>query len=691
MKTDSELLQEYVGGSDDAFDELVRRYMDPVYRVCFRILREPASAEDAAQATFIVLMRRARKLPRRVVLSGWLLKTAAFVARDAVKLRYRRVKYERSMTPPPATATQAETELLQQELSQYLDAALEALPSVQRDCIVLRFLCGRTEESVADELGCPRSTVSTRIATGLTKLRERLSLSGVTVPAVALVAYLGIEARSKAPDILAAFVSSIAKGRTVPSDGVLLLSRGTLARYEAQGRLPWKIASAAAAIMLLGLCGSILWRSPAAGPPTKAPQKIASRVPSHSEPAPVVEESIVDEPLVSALPVKAPSEAAAAAAQVAAPEPNLREPERIDLTRLAANTWVELRPKLLMEVARPGEQGRWSRTINKLVYDAASKRVLFYDRWATDSNGGALHYANCLFSFDPASNEVRALKLDHWTVENNRVKPMAENGREPTPCSRQLFHGFAWVPSMTSVYLCNGANASAEMDGKLRGHDVCENTWRFDLAAHSWQQVTSKQHPKNFPLGASLEYCAVNESLVYCNSGSLWLMTLADGQWRELGSKVPTGGAGQTLAYDPVRKRMMIVGGSRVDMSAPLTRKNEDDPGFRRLYAFDPVTEAVRELADSPTPLYMAHLAYDSKRDRFVTANFMTTGRAPSGVFSYDPRTDTWSEVHATNTLPKTNWFGWVRMCYDSERDCFIALIPGHGNEMRFYAFRCVP
>ncbi len=90
---------------------------------------------------------------------------------------------------------------------------------------------------------------------------------------------------------------------------------------------------------------------------------------------------------------------------------------------LPPNTWVAIKPGTVQPAAEE-EKGGW----NKLVYDAAGQRVLFYNRWRDEKHGGATIYGNCLFSFEPASARLTPLKIDHW------VKKPRPGGWLPVGC-----------------------------------------------------------------------------------------------------------------------------------------------------------------------------------------------------------------------------------------------------------------
>jgi hypothetical protein len=361
-----------------------------------------------------------------------------------------------------------------------------------------------------------------------------------------------------------------------------------------------------------------------------------------------------------------------------------------DLDKLPPNTWVELPYTTEQPSDHPDEKGQW-RPVgwNKLVYDPDRKRVLFYDRWVDKKHGGLTIYGNCLFAFDPATARVAPIRIDNWvkvTTEKGGYRTVAlpENEKEPTPCSRHVYHGFEYVADRQAVFISNGANQGAmQKDGKVVGHDLCTDTWRLDLKTKQWTRIDAPGAPPN-RLDDAMAYCPDTKSLLYTGQGcQLWILDLDKAQWRKARESPPQHGSmGRTIFHDPSHKRMLIVGGGPLD---GWTRGNALE--FRELYAFDPRTESVTRLADAPTALYASHLAYDSKRQFFVAVAVFNKQEQPSGLFCYDPGKDAWHEIKPANPIPPHNgWFGWMKMCYDSHHDCFIGMI---GDKL--YAFRYEP
>jgi hypothetical protein len=355
--------------------------------------------------------------------------------------------------------------------------------------------------------------------------------------------------------------------------------------------------------------------------------------------------------------------------------------EKIDLSR-PANTWVPIKP-VIVQPTYAEEKGQWINAgWNKLVYDPDGKRVLFYDRWYDKKHGGTTIYGNCLFSFDPADTKLTPLKIDNWAKlpvagGGYRTVPLPANDQILTPCSRHVYHGFEYVPDLRSVFICNGANQSAMLKDKVLGHDLCTDTWKFDLTTRTWTKLNSREHPPN-RLEDGMAYCPDTKSIVYAGHGKIWILDIEKGQWRRSNTELPRYHMGMTVFHDPSRKRMLLAGGGMYD------KWHTKAGGFNTLYAFDPVTERISRLGDCPTAMCRGALAYDSRRDLFFLAVSLkgTKVEQPSGVFAYDPKMDEWKEVKASNPVPLAN--GWMPLCYDARHDCLIGMAG-----TTFYAFRC--
>jgi RNA polymerase sigma factor (sigma-70 family) len=179
---DGALLQRFVADQEQAaFTALVRRYEHLVLDICQRVLGDCHEAQDALQATFLVLARRASLLDQERPLAGWLYKVAYHLALRlrAVAARRRRVEKDAAGLRPSEDASDGAAELERQEMDRVLSEELERLPEKYRAPLVLCYLDGRTHAEAARAIGLPRGSMAKRIGEGLERLRERLLERGV--------------------------------------------------------------------------------------------------------------------------------------------------------------------------------------------------------------------------------------------------------------------------------------------------------------------------------------------------------------------------------------------------------------------------------------------------------------------------------------------------------------------------------
>ena len=149
--TDGRLLEDFVSRRDPAaFEALVRRHGPMVLGVCRRVLRNPHDAEDAFQATFLVLARNAASVRRPAALASWLYGVARRVAGDARRAAARRQVRERRATN--VEQTQPDLEAAFRELQAVLAQEVERLPEKYRTPLILCYLEGKTVAQAAQEL-----------------------------------------------------------------------------------------------------------------------------------------------------------------------------------------------------------------------------------------------------------------------------------------------------------------------------------------------------------------------------------------------------------------------------------------------------------------------------------------------------------------------------------------------------------
>jgi len=265
--TDAQLLECFVSRCERAAIEvLVRRHAPMVWGVCRRMLGNDHDAEDAFQATFLVLVRKAATI--RTNAGNWLYGVAHQTARKARATRAKRQARERQVTQmPELAATECD---VWNDLQTLLDQELSQLPEKYRAVIVLCDLAGKSGSEAARELSCAEGTVASRLSRGRAMLAKRLQRRGLTVTAGSVAALLPQQVSSCVPD---AVMSSTTRAVTLVAAGqatteaiagtVVALTEGVM-----KAMLLNKIKTALALLLVGVLCVSAVgWthQMPASG------------------------------------------------------------------------------------------------------------------------------------------------------------------------------------------------------------------------------------------------------------------------------------------------------------------------------------------------------------------------------------------------------------------------------------------
>jgi RNA polymerase sigma factor (sigma-70 family) len=188
--SDRELLQRFAEQRDEgAFASLMRRHGPMVLRVCRRVLPHGPDAEDAFQATFLTLARKAGAVPWHDSAAGWLYGVARNTARRARDAAARRAHRERRA--PARACADPLAEMSARELLGALDEELSRLPQQYREPLVLCYLEGAPRDEAAQRLGCPLGTLKGRLERGKERLRAALARRGLSLPAALAATLLG--------------------------------------------------------------------------------------------------------------------------------------------------------------------------------------------------------------------------------------------------------------------------------------------------------------------------------------------------------------------------------------------------------------------------------------------------------------------------------------------------------------------
>lgn len=259
--SDGQLLNCFIEQRDeDAFAALVKRHGPMVWGVCRRVLQGHQDAEDAFQATFLVLVRKAVSITPREMVGNWLYGVAVQTAVRARSMNVKRRTRERqvqAMPEPPAFEQD-----LWSDLQPLLDQELSRLPDKYRMPVILCDLEGKTYLEAAQQIGCPAGTLAARLSRARTMLAKRLTRHGLAISSGTLAVLMSERATSASVPILV--VTSTIKAASLLTVGrlatanpisakVALLTEGVL---KSMLLTKLRIAMAVLIVMVMGTLGA---------------------------------------------------------------------------------------------------------------------------------------------------------------------------------------------------------------------------------------------------------------------------------------------------------------------------------------------------------------------------------------------------------------------------------------------------
>jgi RNA polymerase sigma factor (sigma-70 family) len=225
---DHSLLREYAENhSEEAFAALVTRHINKVYSAALRHTRNPSEAEEITQAVFVILAKKARRLGRKVVVSGWLYQTARLASVTYLRSEIRRARREQEahtmqsiLNEPDETWTQ---------MAPLLDTAMAGLNETDRHAVVLRFFDGKSLREVGAALGATEDAAKKRLSRALEKLQRFFVKRGVVSTTAIIAGAISTNSVQAAPLALAKSVTvvAMAQGATA-SASTLTLVKGAL-------------------------------------------------------------------------------------------------------------------------------------------------------------------------------------------------------------------------------------------------------------------------------------------------------------------------------------------------------------------------------------------------------------------------------------------------------------------------------
>ena len=184
--TDEELVARSALGDADSFNQLITRWERPIYALAYRVIGREEDARDVCQETFLRAFRGIAAFKGQAKFSSWLYRIALNLCRDWIR-RERRTPVVQApegvdlteLASERGPAESVEDLVARQDLSRLVARAMRSLSEEQRTAVVLKEYQGLTFQEIADLLGCPLSTVKTRLYQGLTLLRRELEAAGI--------------------------------------------------------------------------------------------------------------------------------------------------------------------------------------------------------------------------------------------------------------------------------------------------------------------------------------------------------------------------------------------------------------------------------------------------------------------------------------------------------------------------------
>jgi RNA polymerase sigma factor (sigma-70 family) len=280
--SDRQLVERALAGRDEtAFEAIVYRHSAMVYRVCWRVLQHPHDAEDAFQATFLILAQKLRSLRKHASLASWLHGVAH---RVAVRAKTQSAARRRRESAIPLPDSIPPDDMTWKEIRSVLDAQLNRLPDKWRLPLILCYLEGRTQDEAASQLGWSKSTLRRRLHKARAALSRRLTKRGI-IWSAALSAVLFsdcIASAAPAPAHVAATV--VAASDVVAGNAVATVAPATVAAL-AEGvlktMLSAKIKIATVFLLVVSVvatgAGMLVYTGlPAASSPTEVKNQLVS-------------------------------------------------------------------------------------------------------------------------------------------------------------------------------------------------------------------------------------------------------------------------------------------------------------------------------------------------------------------------------------------------------------------------------
>jgi RNA polymerase sigma-70 factor (ECF subfamily) len=196
--TDEELVARSIRGDADSFNQLVLRWERPIYALAYRTIGREEDARDVCQETFLRAFRALPRFRGQAKFSSWIYRIALNLCHDWVR-RERRAGFVQpsedvnlmDLAAAEEPSESIEDLVARRDQIRVIERAMALLPEEQRTAIVLKEYHGLTFQEIADLMGCPLSTVKTRLYQGLSVLRRELAKTAGAPKGPARVSYHG--------------------------------------------------------------------------------------------------------------------------------------------------------------------------------------------------------------------------------------------------------------------------------------------------------------------------------------------------------------------------------------------------------------------------------------------------------------------------------------------------------------------
>jgi RNA polymerase sigma factor (sigma-70 family) len=270
INDDMALVREYARrNSEQAFATLVSRHVNLVYSVALRQVHDVHLAEEITQGAFIILARKAKSFSPKTIVSGWLCRTARYVATNALSIQRRR-QFREQEAYMQSTLNETDADVWN-EVSPMLDEALNCLAEKEHNAVVLRFFEGKDLKRVGAEMGMSEDAARMRVNRGVEKLRRFFTKRGVTLSAAMIAGVVSTYSVQAAPPALAKSVTTLAIVKGAAASGsVLTLVEGAL-KIMTWSKAKTAVVVGVAVLLAGGVATVALSGNPSEGPPPVIP------------------------------------------------------------------------------------------------------------------------------------------------------------------------------------------------------------------------------------------------------------------------------------------------------------------------------------------------------------------------------------------------------------------------------------